>query len=63
VGLVWLPLFGARIKKIIYNSNNYLFCYHGIGYGIYLEFYSFHLTPNLNTYWVPYPIISVDFLK
>jgi hypothetical protein len=39
--LVWLPSFGARIKEFIYDSNNYLFGCHGIGYGIHLEFYGF----------------------
>jgi hypothetical protein len=46
LGIVWLPLFGAEIKEFIYDSNNYLFGCHGIGYGIYFM-------PNLNTYWVP----------
>jgi hypothetical protein len=46
LGIVWLPLFGAEIKEFIYDSNNYLFGCHGIGYGIYF-------IPNLNTYWVP----------
>jgi hypothetical protein len=41
LGLVWFPLFGARIKEFIYDSNNYLFGCHGIGYKIYLEFYGF----------------------
>jgi hypothetical protein len=36
LGHVWLPLFGAKIKEFIYDSNNYLFGCHGIGYGIYL---------------------------
>jgi hypothetical protein len=36
--LVWLLLFGGRIKEFIYNSNNYLFGCYGIGYRIYLEF-------------------------
>jgi hypothetical protein len=41
LGLVWLPSFGARIKEFIYDSNNYLFGCHGIGYGIHLEFHGF----------------------
>jgi hypothetical protein len=41
LGLVWIPSFGARIKEFIYDSNNYLFGCHGIGYGIHLEFYGF----------------------
>jgi hypothetical protein len=41
LGLVWLPSFGARIKEFIYNSINYLFGYHGIGYGIHFEFHGF----------------------
>jgi hypothetical protein len=51
--LVWLPSFGARIKELIYDSNNYLFGCHEIGYRIHLEFHGFHLMPNLNPYWVP----------
>jgi hypothetical protein len=36
LGHVWLPLFGAKIKEFIYDSNNYLSDCHGIGNGIYL---------------------------
>jgi hypothetical protein len=41
LGLVWLPSFGARIKEFIYDSINYLFGCHGIGYGIHFEFHGF----------------------
>jgi hypothetical protein len=51
--LLWVPLFGAGIKKFIYDSNKYLFGCHVIGYGIHLEFHSFYHMSNLNTYQVP----------
>jgi hypothetical protein len=41
LGLVWLPSFGARIKEFIYDSINYLFGCHEIGYGIHFEFHGF----------------------
>jgi hypothetical protein len=41
LGLVWLLSFGARIKEFIYDSINYLFGCHGIGYGIHFEFHGF----------------------
>jgi hypothetical protein len=53
LGLVWLSLFGARIKEFICDSRNYLFGCHGIGYKIHFEFHDFHPMPNLNTYVVP----------
>jgi hypothetical protein len=41
LGLVWLPSFGARIKEFIYDSINYLFGCHGIGYEIHFKFHGF----------------------
>jgi hypothetical protein len=52
LGLVWLPLFWARIKEFICDSRNYLFGCHGIGYRIHFEFHDFHPMHNLNTYVV-----------
>jgi hypothetical protein len=63
LGLVWLLSFRARIKKIIYNSNNYLFNCHGIGYGVNSEFHGVYLIPNLNIYSVSYHFYSFTKMK
>jgi hypothetical protein len=47
LGFVWPLSFGARIKVFICDFMNYLFGYHGIDYGIYLDFYDFQPMLNL----------------